>query len=91
MMNSQMDLNLKDPLKGTIIIEVHDTGIGIEQENIDKLFKPFSSASDEHHKQFGGTGLGLWISKVIVELMGGKVTVRSEIGQGSCFSFQLPI
>ena len=55
------------------------------------MFKPFTSAGDDHHKNFGGTGLGLWISKVIVELMGGKVQCRSEHGVGSVFQFQLPI
>jgi signal transduction histidine kinase len=67
-------------LKGILIIEVTDSGIGIEPQNLDNLFKPFSAANTDHHKQFGGTGLGLWISKVIVELMGGKVSVCSIIG-----------
>ena len=75
-----MDSTLKEPQKGTLIIEVQDSGIGIEHNKIDNLFKPFTSASEDHHRNYGGTGLGLWISKVIVELMDGKIQCRSEIG-----------
>jgi len=60
-----------------LTVEVRDSGIGIEQEHIKNLFKPFSCATADHHKTFGGTGLGLWISKVIVELMGGTIRVTS--------------
>ncbi len=84
-MSNMTDFAFKEPSKGTLIIEVQDTGIGIEANKIDNLFKPFSSASDDHHKNFGGTGLGLWISKVIVEIMGGKILCRSEINAGSVF------
>jgi signal transduction histidine kinase len=56
-----------------------------------KLFKAYSSASDEHHRVYGGTGLGLWISKVIVELMGGSINCSSEIGTGTTFSIEIPI
>ena len=77
--------------KGTLTIEVQDSGIGIDSSQISKLFKPFSSASEEHHKMYGGTGLGLWISKVIVELMDGKISCRSKPGKGTQFSFTFPV
>ena len=77
--------------KGTLTIEVEDSGIGIDSSQISKLFKPFSSASEEHHKMYGGTGLGLWISKVIVELMGGKISCLSTAGKGTQFSFTFPV
>ena len=77
--------------KGTLTIEVEDSGIGIDSSQISNLFKPFCSASEEHHKIYGGTGLGLWISKVIVELMDGKITCRSKAGKGTQFSFTFPV
>ncbi len=66
---------------------ISDTGIGISKENIDKLFKPFSQAEDSTTRKFGGTGLGLMISKQIVELFGGQIGIESEVGHGSDFWF----
>jgi len=64
---------------------IADTGIGIAQRNIDKLFKPFSQADDSDTRRFEGTGLGLAIAKSLVELMGGYITVNSRPGIGSLF------
>lgn len=86
-----MENSIRLSSEGSLILEVTDTGIGIEADKIDQLFKPFSTASDDHHRNYGGTGLGLWISKVIIELMGGHVNVTSEIGKGSTFTFTIPI
>ena len=74
---TSMDNTMRLSSEGVIIIEVADTGIGIEHDKIDNLFKPFSTACEEHHRNFGGTGLGLWISKVIIELMGGHINCNS--------------
>ena len=70
-------------------IEVLDTGIGMSKEQQDQLFKPFVQADTSIAKKFGGTGLGLVICKKIVELMGGKIKIESELGKGSKFSFTI--
>ena len=68
---------------------VTDEGIGMSQEKLLKIFKPFEQADTSITRSFGGTGLGLSISKSIVELMGGKINVESELGQGSRFWFDV--
>ena len=68
---------------------VTDEGIGMSQEKLVKIFKPFEQADTSITRSFGGTGLGLSISKSIVELMGGKINVESELGQGSRFWFDV--
>jgi signal transduction histidine kinase len=69
---------------------VRDSGIGIKQEDKDKLFKPFSQAGDPTKKVHGGTGLGLSISKQLVELMGGTLNFESEFEKGSHFWCDIP-
>jgi len=74
----------------TLICEVQDTGIGIAPNELSRLFEPFvQSASDRGFQE--GTGLGLPISQQVVELMGGKLMVESEVGKGSKFQFTLPV
>ncbi len=70
-----------------ICFEVSDTGIGFSKEQEKSLFKPFSQADNSITRRFGGTGLGLMISKQIVELMHGNMTVKSEVGVGTTFTF----
>ncbi len=72
-------------------VEVLDSGIGIDSDALARLFKPFSQADSSTTRRYGGTGLGLAISARVVELMGGKLSVMSEPGRGSCFSFTLPL
>ena len=69
---------------------VSDTGIGIEQSNIDKIFESFEQAYSDTSRKFGGTGLGLSISKKLVELHNGKIWAESEKGKGSQFHFIIP-
>jgi len=73
----------------TIQFEVKDSGIGMTQDQIDKIFTPFAQADDSITRRFGGTGLGLTITKSIIELMGGQLNVESTPGIGSRFSFEL--
>jgi len=71
-------------------IEVQDTGIGIAAENLEKLFKPFVQIDGALNRQQAGTGLGLTLVKQLVELHGGRVSLASELGVGSCFTIDLP-
>jgi PAS domain S-box-containing protein len=78
------------PPQSFLRLAVMDTGIGIATENISKLFQPFVQLDGALNRQYEGTGLGLALVKRLVELHGGRVGVRSEVGQGSCFTVDLP-
>ena len=72
-----------------IKFSVIDTGIGIPEDKIDSIFESFNQASNETTRKYGGTGLGLTITRKLVELQGGKITVESVVSKGSEFSFSL--
>jgi len=72
-------------------ISVSDTGIGIKEENIGRLFRKFEQLESETGKKYDGTGLGLSITKQLVELHGGRIWAESRYGEGSTFTFLLPL
>lgn len=74
-----------------LLIEVEDTGVGIPADQAERIFDVFTQADQSTARQFGGTGLGLAVCKRLAELMGGKVSVTSTVGKGSCFSLTLPL
>ncbi|MGD2032404.1 MAG: response regulator, partial [Gammaproteobacteria bacterium] len=76
--------------KEWILFEVADTGIGIAPEKIDSLFEEFAQADESTTRKYGGTGLGLAITRRFCELMGGSISCRSQLGQGSTFTVRLP-
>ena len=76
---------------GFVRIHVEDTGIGISEEAIEKLFKPFTEANKIMSSEFGGTGIGLWISQNIMKTLNGRITIKSTKGKGSVFTVFFPV
>ncbi|MEZ4239203.1 MAG: ATP-binding protein [Myxococcota bacterium] len=75
---------------GYVVVEVEDTGIGIADDVLAKLFQPFVQADASTTRRFGGTGLGLSLSRLLAERMGGDISVKSQLGAGSTFRLRLP-
>ncbi len=81
----------QDKNSTTLVFSVEDSGIGINKDAMERIFEQFSQADSSTTRNYGGTGLGLTISKKLVQLMGGEISVISEPGKGSTFSFYLPL
>jgi signal transduction histidine kinase len=87
--NGKIDIRVND--KGnTILIQIKDTGIGIPNDELPKIFEEFFRASNAKEIEKDGTGLGLSIAKQVIERHNGKIWVESEKGKGSTFSIELP-
>jgi signal transduction histidine kinase len=83
--------NLSNPATNYLKISVEDSGIGLKQEDLARIFKPFEQVEDSASRQFQGTGLGLSLTKSLVELHGGRIWAKSEgEGKGATFSFCIP-
>ena len=85
-------ISIKTRIVNNEHLKVHiiDNGIGISEEGINKLFRPFQQVDSSSEKSMEGTGLGLYLSKKLVNLLGGEILVQSELGKGSDFTFILP-
>lgn len=85
----QVEVSAKETDKG-LEVKVSDTGIGIKEEQLEAIFNPFEQADGSVARAYGGTGLGLTVTKQLVELHGGTIKVTSTPGEGSVFTFTLP-
>src|SRR5690606_6462202 len=84
---SDSKITISTGIKGEeVFIAVADQGVGIDQDDFDKLFKKFSRIENDLSLQVGGTGIGLYIDKVLIELHGGRIEVDSQSGKGSTFT-----
>ncbi len=100
-LNHLMDNAIKFTLEGSVelsysreeerlVFRIKDTGIGIKKENLLRIFEEFRQEIDGHHRPFEGLGVGLTLAKEVIERMGGEISVKSEKGIGSEFSFTIP-
>lgn len=91
--NGNVEIALdRKPYNGVeqLFITVRDTGIGMSNDHLSRLFQPFVQADPSITQQYGGTGLGLTITRRLAQLLGGDVTVRSKLGEGSSFTLHVP-
>lgn len=86
-----VDVESSDAERVELVLEVRDTGIGIAEEAMERLFEPFVQLDESMSRRFGGTGLGLSITRQLVDLMRGDIQVRSKLGAGSSFVVRLPL
>ena len=87
----KVEIEVKVGSEGRVQFNIRDEGIGMTQEQLEKVFDPFTQADASMSRKYGGTGLGTTISKQLVELMGGEISVTSKKGVGSCFTFELEL
>ncbi len=79
------------PEDGNLELGVTDTGIGIKEDDMDKLFQPFQQIDMSLTKSHEGTGLGLYVTKKLADLLGGAISAKSEFGKGSEFTLTMPV
>lgn len=86
------EIRIQAKLNGDVVeTSVSDTGIGIAEENLERIFQSFEQVGSSISREYGGVGLGLSITKYLVELSGGEMKVASTLGEGSVFTFTLPV
>ena len=90
-LQGSVHVRVSAPTSGLLRFDVQDTGIGIPSDKFASIFEAFTQADGSHTRRFGGSGLGLTITKHLVTLIGGEITVQSEPGRGSQFTVQLPL
>ncbi|MEM5947437.1 ATP-binding protein [Spirochaetia bacterium 38H-sp] len=90
--NGHVDIKMfvKDNTENILFVEVEDTGYGIPEDKLEKIFLPFEQADNSTTRRFGGSGLGLYIVKEYVKLMGGDVSIESTVGKGTRAVFYIP-
>lgn len=84
--NGRVSISMRAVGEDAFVFEVSDTGIGMAQETVERLFQPFVQADSSVTREFGGTGLGLAITKQLMDAMGGVISVQSQPGEGSTFT-----
>ena len=89
--NGTINVVIENKEDQSVHIEVKDSGIGMSEEALNKLFNRFAQADTSTTRKYGGTGLGMAITHVLIDMMKGSINVRSIEGQGTCFSFSLPL
>ncbi|WP_018868835.1 response regulator [Thioalkalivibrio sp. ALgr3] len=89
--HGEIRLTVRDGEDGALEFEIRDTGIGITEEQLARLFQPFTQADASTTRKYGGTGLGLSLSRHFARMMGGDIDVSSEPGEGSTFVVRLPL
>jgi signal transduction histidine kinase len=86
----RIEIEVREVSADRVVILVRDTGIGIAQEEIPRIFEEFRQLDQTMTRRHAGTGLGLAITRWLVQMMGGQISVTSQVGQGSTFRVDLP-
>lgn len=89
--NGTVTLGARREVDDTLVFTVTDTGIGMSTDELERIFEPFTQADASTTRKFGGTGLGLTVTRQLAHLLGGEVAVHSEPGQGTTFTVRLPV